>query len=153
MDWKRLLRYWMLRIKRMRGDPHKVSLGIAIGVFISITPTIPFHTFIAVSLAYLFRGNKLAAALGVWVSNPLTIPLFYYGSYKLGVKILGTSFAFEPKCYSVLEFMKMGYDITITMIIGGVILGIIPGVISYFITFKMIKYFRQRRYAKERRTF
>jgi len=58
----------------MRGDPHNVSLGVAIGVFVSVTPSIPFHAFMAVSLAYLFRGNKLAASLGVWVSNPLTIP-------------------------------------------------------------------------------
>ena len=50
---------------------------LAIGVFIGITPTIPLHTILAVSLALLVRGSKLAAALGVWaVVFGMTIGVF-----------------------------------------------------------------------------
>ncbi|MEJ2430554.1 MAG: DUF2062 domain-containing protein, partial [Deltaproteobacteria bacterium] len=61
--------YWQefcRQLKELRGKPHEISLGMAIGVFIAVTPTIPFHTVLAVSLAALLRGSKLAAALGVW---------------------------------------------------------------------------------------
>ena len=81
-------RYWwqefIRQLRELRGKPHELSLGIAIGVFVGITPTIPLHTVLAIALAVALRGSKLAAALGVWVANPLTIPIFYYGSYQLG---------------------------------------------------------------------
>ena len=84
--------YWWQEFQRqlreLRGRPHELSLGIAIGVFIGVTPTIPFHTILAVALAGLLRASKLAAALGVWVANPLTIPVLYYTSYQLGRRIL-----------------------------------------------------------------
>ncbi|MBW1983033.1 MAG: DUF2062 domain-containing protein, partial [Deltaproteobacteria bacterium] len=45
--WQEFLR----QLQELRGKPHEISLGMAIGVFISLTPTIPFHTVLAVSLA------------------------------------------------------------------------------------------------------
>jgi len=111
-------------------------LGMAIGVFIAITPTIPFHTVLAVSLAALLRGSKLAAALGVWVSNPLTIPFFYYGSYRLGRFVLGYPQLPLPADYSVISLMKLGKHVTVAMLHGGVLLGILPGLLAYFLTYK-----------------
>ena len=66
-----------LQVKELHGDPHYVAMGMAIGIFVACTPTIPFHTVIAIFLAFLFRGSKVAAAIGVWFSNPLTMPLLY----------------------------------------------------------------------------
>ena len=54
------------RIRQMNGDPHYVALGMAIGVFVAVTPTIPFHTVLAIGLSILLRGSKAAAILGVW---------------------------------------------------------------------------------------
>jgi uncharacterized protein (DUF2062 family) len=137
------------RVKNLEGDPHFVAMGLAIGVFISITPTIPFHTVLAVSLAILLRGSKVAAALGVWFSNPLTAPIFYWGSYKLGMYILGNRAPFDVKYESVLELLNLGMDVTIAMIAGGIILGILPGIASYFITRKIITTIRLRKALKK----
>ena len=102
-------RYWWRefwrQLRELRGKPHEIALGMAIGVFVAITPTIPFHTVLAVSLAALVRGSKLAAALGVWVSNPLTIPIFYYGSYRLGRFVLGYPQLVLPDDYSLISLM------------------------------------------------
>jgi len=131
-------RYWWQefcrQLKELRGKPHEISLGMAIGVFIAITPTIPFHT--AVALAALLRGSKLAAALGVWVSNPLTIPFFYYGSYRLGRFVLGYPHLVLPADYSVISLIKLGKHVTVAMLHGGVLLGILPGLLAYFLTYK-----------------
>jgi uncharacterized protein (DUF2062 family) len=124
------------QLKELRGKPHEISLGMAIGVFIAITPTIPFHTVLAVALAALLRGSKLAAALGVWVSNPLTIPFFYYGSYRLGIFVLGYPHLVLPADYSVISLMKLGKHVTVAMLHGGVLLGILPGLLAYFLTYK-----------------
>jgi len=150
---RRLSRYnfrvFIDRVKKLEGDPHFVAMGLAIGVFISITPTIPFHTVLAVSLAILLRGSKAAAALGVWFSNPVTAPIFYWGSYKLGMFILGNRAPFDVKYESILELLDLGMDVTIAMIAGGIILGILPGIASYFITRKIITTIRLRKALKK----
>lgn len=121
---------------------------MAIGVFISVTPTIPFHTVIALALAFILRGSKAAAAIGVWFSNPVTIPLFYKGSYDVGISILGNSAPFGTEYESILELLKLGADITIAMITGGIILGILPGIAAYFITRRIFIKLRFRKKSK-----
>jgi uncharacterized protein (DUF2062 family) len=131
--------YWwqefVRQLQELRGRPRELSLGVAIGVFVGITPTIPLHTVLAVALAVSLRGSKLAAALGVWVANPLTIPIFYYGSYRLGTFVLGMSELTLPTTYSVFSLMKLGGHVTVAMLHGGVLLGILPAVLAYFLTY------------------
>jgi uncharacterized protein (DUF2062 family) len=143
------LREFVDRVKNLKGDPHYVAMGMAIGVFIGITPTMPFHTVLAVALAFILRGSKVAAALGVWFCNPVTAPVFYWGSYKAGMYLLGNPAPFDVKYESVLELLDLGMDVTIAMIAGGVILGILPGIASYFITRKIITTVRLRKALKE----
>jgi uncharacterized protein (DUF2062 family) len=130
--WREFIR----QLQELRGRPRELSLGLAIGVFCGITPTIPFHTVLAVALAVALRGSKLAAALGVWVGNPLTIPFFYYGSYQLGRFVLGLPELDLPPDYSVLSLMRLGGHATVAMLHGGVLLGILPAVAAYFLTYR-----------------
>ena len=143
------IRDFVQRVKNLEGDPHYVAMGLAIGVFIGITPTIPFHTVLAVALAFILRGSKVAAALGVWFSNPITAPIFYWGSYKAGMYLLGNPAPFDIKYESILELLDLGIDVTIAMIAGGIILGILPGIASYFIIRKIISTIRLRKASKE----
>lgn len=134
---KRRFHDFIERTKKLQGDPHYIAVGMAIGVFVAITPTIPFHTVIALALAFILRGSKAAAAIAVWVSNPVTIPIFYVGSYKVGNFILGNSIPFDPKYESLSELAKLGLDATIAIVVGGVLLAIVPGIAAYFITRKI----------------
>lgn len=145
MNLRDKIQHFITRFKQLNGDPHYVALGMAIGVFISVTPTIPFHTVIALAMAFILRGSKAAAAIGVWFSNPITIPLFYKGSYDVGVSILGNSAPFSTEYESILELLKLGADVTIAMITGGIILGILPGIAAYFITRRIFIKLRLRK--------
>jgi uncharacterized protein (DUF2062 family) len=133
--WREFLR----QLKELRGKPHEIALGMAIGVFIGITPTIPLHTILAVSLALLVRGSKLAAGLGVWVSNPLSIPIFYYGSYRIGQLVLGLPDISLPDDRSLLAMARLGGEIVGAMLLGGMILGIIPAIVAYVLTLKLAR--------------
>jgi len=139
------VREFIERAKKLQGDPHYLAMGMAIGVFVSITPTIPFHTVLAIALAFILKGSKPAAAIGVWFCNPITIPLFYFGSYQAGMFILGKSMPIDSKYKSISELLELGMDVTVAMIFGGVILGIIPGIMAYFITRKIFIKFRSRK--------
>ena len=48
------LREIVKRVKKLEGDPHYIAMGMAIGVFVGTTPTMPFHTVIAVAIWLLF---------------------------------------------------------------------------------------------------
>jgi len=148
MNLREKIQHFITRFKQLNGDPHYVALGMAIGVFISVTPTIPFHTVIALALAFILRGSKAAAAIGVWFSNPITIPLFYKGSYDVGISILGNSAPFGTEYESILELLKLGADVTIAMITGGIILGILPGIAAYFTTRRIFIKLRFRKKSK-----
>ena len=87
--WGRALRYVVHRLQRLPDPAHKISRGIAAGVFVSFTPLFGLHFFIAALIAVLLRGNILAALLATFVGNPLTFPLVAAISMELGSWMLG----------------------------------------------------------------
>ena len=131
---KERLRLFLIRIRDLQGDPNYVATGMAIGVFVAVTPTIPFHTALALALAFIFKGSKAAAVIGVWFSNPLTIPVLYYGSYKIGTLLLRSEAPYDIHFESISELLELGMDVTVAMLIGGAILGIIPAIVAYFVS-------------------
>lgn len=126
----------MNSLRQLRGDPHYISLGMAIGVFVGITPIFPFHTACAVAMAALLRGSKRAAAVSVWFANPVTMPLFYLGSYKAGTWLLGIAPAPAGNTQSVLE---TGLDLALALMAGGILLGIVPAIAAYCTTYALMK--------------
>lgn len=133
------------RFKSLQGDPHYVAMGAAIGVFVALTPTIPLHTAIALGFALLLKASKPAAAIAVWISNPVTIPFFYYASFKLGTLILGHEVPLGGHQPTVSQLLKMGWDVTVAAIVGGALLGIIPAVAAYIVTFRLFLGIHRRR--------
>ena len=132
--FKHNAREFITGFKKLRGNPHYVSLGMAIGIFVSLTPTLPFHTLIAVALAFILRGSKRASIIGVWFCNPVTLPLFYVADYKVGRLLISTTSTFDFRNQTASELIKVGLDIFYAMMAGGVIIGLVFAVIAYFIT-------------------
>jgi uncharacterized protein (DUF2062 family) len=130
------IQQWTNRVKNFSGDPHYVAMGMAIGVFVAATPTMPFQTAIAIALAYILRSSKAAAAIGVWLSNPITFPVFYLASYKVGTLLFGISASYDAGGKPV-HILKLGTDITIAALTGGIIIGLCLAIATYFITRKI----------------
>ena len=133
------------QLRDLPGEPHYVAKGMAIGVFVSITPTIPFHTLIAVALAFIFRASKIAAAIGVWFSNPLTIPIFYFASFRVGRLLFGNLPACSGACESITNLLKLGVEVALATIVGGIVVGLGPATAAYFITRTIIARMKSRR--------
>ena len=144
------LRSLVERIKKLQGDPRYIAMGMAIGVFVGVTPTIPFHTIIAIALAFVLKGSKPAAAIGVWFANPITIPIFYIGSFKLGTLIINKPIPFDAKFESIDELMTLGLDVTIAMVVGGALLGIVPAILAYILTYRFIVVIREKARKKRK---
>jgi hypothetical protein len=132
--------------KELHGNPHYLAMGMGIGVFVGMTPIFPFHTIISVPLAHIFRGSKRAALLGVWISNPLTLPFCYYISYKVGMLILDKPSLFKSlKLTSLHDFLSLGLEVGWVMLLGGLILGVILGFLAYMITHHVARVTAQSR--------
>lgn len=87
--WARATRYIIHRLRRLPDPAHKISRGIACGVFASFTPLYGFHFITAGVLAWFLRGNILAALLATFFGNPITFPIIATISVELGTWILG----------------------------------------------------------------
>ncbi|WP_310620544.1 DUF2062 domain-containing protein [Flexibacterium corallicola] len=137
-SWSRSYRYLAKRVMRLTASPHTIALGFAAGAAVSFTPFIGFHFILSFILAYIIRGNFLAAALGTSVGNPLTFPFIWASTYKLGTFFL-YGYAGHPPRPEQLghQFIRQSFDalwpIIKPMILGSIPLGIIAGVVFYFI--------------------
>ena len=86
---RRARRYVVHDILHADDPPHRLSMGIAIGMFITFTPTVGIQMLLNVFLCWLCRANKLVGLPIVWISNPATLVFIYTGCYWVGVEILG----------------------------------------------------------------
>jgi uncharacterized protein (DUF2062 family) len=143
---KRALRLFSLRILRLKGQPEEVAGGIAIGVFIGLTPTVPLHTILSVLIAFLLGKSKLAAALGGWIANPFMLPFIYILDYKVGRMITGIEgVPLVLSDHSISHLLELGWDITYPLFVGGTVLGLLSIFPSYFITKRLVILYRERR--------
>lgn len=121
-------------------------MGMAIGVFVGVTPTIPFHTALLLFFTFLLKQNVTAAYLGSWIiSNPVTIPIFYFVQYEIGHHLLGLhpcDIAFSH--LTILEIGKIGWNIGIPLLLGGAIMAPFFAVPAYFITYQAVLRIRRK---------
>ena len=163
MKLKRQIRYYYLRFIRLRGDPGDLALGMAFGIFTGMMPIMPFQMALSVALALLFKGSKITAALGTWVSNPFNWYFLYYFSYKLGAFVLGlkghgkmfsaimTSVRDGEEALVIAEkIFAAGGLMGAAFLIGGLIMGVITAIPSYFIFLFIFRRIRQWRRSVRR---
>ncbi len=89
IGFKRSTRYLGYRLARLPGTPYSLAAGFAFGAAVSFTPFVGLHFLFGGLLAWIFRANILASALGTAVGNPWTFPFIWTALYKLGHWILG----------------------------------------------------------------
>lgn len=133
----------------LSGTPHSIALGMAIGVFVSLTPTIPLHTVLCIGLAFLLRASKVAALMGSMLANPVTLPEFYYASYKLGSAIWRNPVAWNAHDLELHEIISKGWEFFAEMITGGLVMGIAPAVSTYFIIRWLVSAVRRNQQAQD----
>jgi uncharacterized protein (DUF2062 family) len=148
IGWKRATVYIWRRVWRLTGTPHVIALGVAAGVFVSFTPFFGFHIIIAMLIAWVFRGNLLAAAFGTMVGNPITYPPIWIATYDLGNWMLGVHARSDIDLMSMLMGPKafdMIFPVLLPMAAGSVPIGLIAALISYFVIKSTVMTYQLRR--------
>ena len=137
---KKRIKYFHDKFISLKGEPKTIAMGIAIGVFVGVTPTIPFHTALLVIITILFKQNVTAAYLGSWIiSNPITIPFFYFSQYELGLYLMGIAPSeFDSASISLQSIINLGWQIAVPLLAGGMIMAPIFALPAYFITYRAV---------------
>jgi uncharacterized protein len=146
--------YAIKRATRLSGSPHNIAAGVACGVAISFTPFMGLHLIGSFLLSALVRGNYVAAAIGTLVGNPWTFPFIWYVTYKFGRLLLGgEAVHFVP--FQQLSLATLWADLERAfwpMTVGGVTLGVVAGLATYFPLARLIAaYHAARARRRERR--
>lgn len=144
--WRRQWRYYYRRFLRLRGSPESIARGLAAGVFTGLFPIFGLQIVAGVALATLIRGNKIMAAAGTWISNPLTsVPLFAW-NFQVGQWVQGSHLSFNPQnLQSFEELAHLGSELLLNLLLGSFVMGLLCAVCSYFIGLKLF-----RRWHKDR---
>ena len=136
------------RFLTIKGDPREIALGMALGLFVGMSPFMGIQMAVAVFLAAIFKWNKISAAIGVWISNPLTAPFIYPLTYLVGSKLFGYQKPFKlPEEFDfdyILTIIRNTPDILFILIAGGIILGLPLAIVGYYFSYAAITEYRKK---------
>ncbi|MGB3613236.1 MAG: DUF2062 domain-containing protein [Elainellaceae cyanobacterium] len=164
--WQRRLRYIYIRFIRLRSSPEAIALGLAAGVFAGLFPLFGLQTIMGVAIASAIRGNKLIAAAGTWVSNPITYVPIYYFNFRVGAWLLARTglAAMVPEAGAIgeivstsgwaafQEFMALGLGFTATLFLGCFVVGLPSGAIAYCVGLWLARRWRRSKASGKRPT-
>ncbi|MBD2260460.1 DUF2062 domain-containing protein [Pseudanabaena sp. FACHB-2040] len=145
-DWRRRLKYYYWRLLRLQGNPQEMARGLASGVFAGCFPLFGLQTIIGIAIATVLRGNRILAAAGTWISNPLTyVPLFAF-NYQVGHRALGggPGVAFTD-LGTLRAWMEMGTEVTSRLMLGSTIVGLLTSLFSYYLGSVLLRRLHERR--------
>jgi len=168
--WGRAAQYVQHRLRRLPDSPQRIARGIWSGVFISFTPLYGLHFLVSATLAWLIRGNVVAALLATFFGNPISFPiiaaislrlgnLMLYGEFsaagegRLGEKFSGafedlwhnTVAIFTPEVAHWDGLSDFYWDVFLPFTIGGLIPGAITATVIYSISLPVITAYQNRR--------
>ena len=135
----------LIRLIRLRATPNDIAKGMALGLFIGMTPTFGIQMIIVLALAVMLKENKIAALLGVWVTNPVTAPVIYGLEYEVGRVLLKL-----PRPDFLIQFdyerlVILGWQVVVPLSLGSLIVGIVVGSVGYAVTLRLIPVVKQWR--------
>ncbi len=153
--WQRV-RHWLSRVHlhlvTIEDTPHSIALGLAIGIFFGFTPLLTLKTLLSIGVAWIFGGNKIAAAVSVSLHDLLLpfMPAIYLWEYKLGFWVMHGHLPARIS-FRGIGFWDYLHWRTLRLVgptfIGSLIVGIPSAVLVYVIARGLVARHRARRDA------
>jgi hypothetical protein len=169
------LRWLWRKIVRAEGSPQALGRGFAAGLIVGMSPFIGLHSILVLTLATIFRGNKLLGLATVWISNPLTFAPQFWVEYEIGSRILsihqyphkltplhqvisniespsGVGW-FQAVLDHIEALLSLGWEVLGPIILGALVLGAALAVPGYFLMTYAVRLARRRRRARRHAFF
>jgi uncharacterized protein (DUF2062 family) len=127
-----------------------VAGAFGVGLFMAFVP-VPFQMVLAAAAAIPLRVN-LPLSIGlVWITNPLTMPPMFYGTYKLGSWLMGTppsSFHFELSFEWLARELGAKWE---PFLLGCFVAGVISSLLGYGLIRLLWRWHIVRAYQERKR--
>lgn len=161
--WRRLkkrVRHGYVRLLRSPGAPDEIAGGLSVGLFIAMLPVIQMPLAVGVTellrRAFRMRLSRIAAAAGVWITNPLTGPMMYGGAFFVGRPfarmLLPEGRLADPAVqFSLHDLAGAGpfaLEAIVALLLGGVVLGLPLSLAGFFVSRAVVRRYQQRRAAR-----
>ncbi|CBV41862.1 DUF2062 domain-containing protein [Halomonas elongata] len=111
---------WML-------SRRSVANAFFVGLFCALLP-IPGQMALAALGAWLLRANLPLSVGLVWITNPLTIPVIFYGNYRLGAWLLDSPARAAPESLSTRWVAEQMLDILPALALGSLVAAVVCGI-------------------------
>ena len=157
--WKRVIKYFLYRLKRLPGTPEFIARGFAFGIAVNYWPILGTHLLLGYLLCRIFKANLISMAIGTLLGNPWTFAILYPLSYKLGKVFLGLRLGRSANNVSSAEDIwariwpvhswdqldLAWHDIVSPMIVGGFLLGLPSALLGYYLVRNALRVYQLQR--------
>jgi uncharacterized protein (DUF2062 family) len=134
------LRRTVGQLLQLDDTPHRLALAFGLGVWLAFFPILGVHTILALLIAFVFRLNRAALLVGVYVSNPWTLAPLYMAGTVLGCEIFGVSSAeltsvdwsLHGRAFYRALFESLRPYVW-PFVVGNTVLGVAGGIVGYVV--------------------
>lgn len=127
---------------QLKDTPESVAQGFALGSFIGMMPIPGFQMMVALAFASVLKVNRKSACFAVFNTNVATGLFVFAFNFWLGKRILGlnTEFSMPEKLGFgfISTVLNSGFDVFISLTLGGCITGVVAAAISYWIVKRIL---------------
>ena len=141
----------------LNDSAHQIALGVAVGMFWGMTPTVGVQMMIVLAFYYLckpfFTFNVKAALVTVYISNPVTMLAIYWFDYEVGRLLVGGDLT-KAELAAVLEYSSLAEwwetvrdlvgRVGLPMLVGSVAVGTASALAAYPLTRWLVVSWRGR---------
>lgn len=169
--WRHTLMKYYIKVVAQKGTPEFIARGAAIGLFIGLLIPMTGQLIIAIPLAWLLKGSKLAATITTFITNPWTVvfiypPQIYFGKMLLTLSIpkwaevdkiyqelmeaMGHFSLTQPDTWTPILDLGLS-EIILPFLAAGFVMGVIGAIIGYFMTLRLVRRYRALRNEHKQR--
>jgi uncharacterized protein (DUF2062 family) len=141
----KIIHFIFAKLFKINDSPGKIALGVGLGVFAGLLPgTGPAA---ALFLAFVFRVNRAAALFGGLLTNTWLSVITFILAIKVGSVILKLNWhSVQQQVQQLLKhsgwagLFKFSFlEVLLPVILGYLVIGLILGAFSYFLTLLIIR--------------
>ena len=131
----------MLSLNR---PPQVIAMAAALGIFIGISPYIGLQTYMALLVSGWFNLPVYPLIVGVYITNPITIPFIFGLTTKFGLIILGmeNTIHFDWSNITFSSLWETGKVLFLPFMVGTHVAGILLSTPTYFIVYYLVKKYK-----------
>jgi len=127
-----------------------VAGAFAVGLFFAWFPLPSQIVYSAIAAIWLRVNLPISVSL-IWITNPITIPPFFYFAYKVGAYILGEEIAIERFELSMEWLGDSVGQIWQPLMVGSLLIGVVSAIIGYFAIHLVWRLHISHRWKKRRK--